>query len=190
MTSLRLTTRSPEETLGVARVIGELVRDGDVLLLAGDLGVGKTVFARGIARGLGIEEPIVSPTFTIVREYAGRVPFVHVDIYRLETVGELYDVGFDEIVRDDAVTVIEWGDAVASMFPDCLEVRLRMAAAAVPAAATGTEAREGDHGDRRSAALDDDHRTIELTARGASWRERSEALARATVEVAARSAGS
>ena len=76
---------------------------------------GKTAFAQGLARGLGVDEPVTSPTFTIVQEYEGRVPLAHVDVYRLDRVQDLYDLGFDELVDDDRVTVVEWGDLVEQL---------------------------------------------------------------------------
>jgi tRNA threonylcarbamoyladenosine biosynthesis protein TsaE len=94
--SERAVTRSTDETLELARAVGELLRPGDVISLIGELGAGKTVFARGVARALGVTELVVSPTFTIVREYEGRVPLVHVDVYRIEAVQELHDLGFEE----------------------------------------------------------------------------------------------
>jgi tRNA threonylcarbamoyladenosine biosynthesis protein TsaE len=97
---------------------------GDVVLLAGDLGAGKTVFARGLAEGLGVTEPVVSPTFTLAREYRGRVRVVHADIYRLDHVRELADLGFDD-ADDDTVAIVEWGDVVSGAFGvERLEVRL------------------------------------------------------------------
>jgi tRNA threonylcarbamoyladenosine biosynthesis protein TsaE len=164
MNAVRVTTRGPDETLAVGRALAEVLSRGDVVLLGGDLGAGKTVFTRGVARGLGIVDPVVSPTFTIVREYPGRIPLVHVDVYRIETVRELHDLGFDEVVREDAVTVIEWGDLVASMFPERLEIRL--------------------------ALVSDDTREIEVAVRGASWVQRASALeARVTDAMAASGRG-
>ena len=105
MRPLRVETRSAAETHALAVALAGVVRAGDVLLLAGDLGAGKTVFARGLAAGLGVDDQVVSPTFTIVREYQGRLPLVHLDVYRLESLAELDDLGLDEIVREDAVAV-------------------------------------------------------------------------------------
>ena len=149
----RAVTRSTEETLELARAVGELLRPGDVVSLVGDLGAGKTVFARGVARALGVTELVVSPTFTIVREYEGRVPLVHVDVYRIDAVQELHDLGFEEVVRDDAVTLVEWGDKVDGLLPgDRLDVRL------MPGAA-------------------DDERVVEIEGHGHSWRARATELA-------------
>src|ERR671911_2309313 len=113
----RTVTRSADETLALAGAVGALLCAGDIVSLVGDLGAGKTVFARGIARALGVTEPVVSPSFTIVREYEGRVPLVHVDVYRLDRVQELHDIGLEELIEDRAVTLVEWGDVVAAYLP-------------------------------------------------------------------------
>ena len=86
-------------------------------MLDGELGTGKTVLAKGIAVALGITEPVVSPTFTVVREYDVPMPLVHVDVYRLDHLQELHDLGFDDLVGGDAVTVVEWGDRVSAALP-------------------------------------------------------------------------
>jgi tRNA threonylcarbamoyladenosine biosynthesis protein TsaE len=119
-----VTTESSAATEALARVVSEYVVGGDVVLLAGDLGAGKTVFARGLAGGLGVTDPVVSPTFTLAREYRGRVRIVHADVYRLDHIRELTDLGFDD-TDDDTVTIVEWGDVVSGAFGvDRLEVRL------------------------------------------------------------------
>lgn len=149
----RVVTRSTDETLELARAVGELLRPGDVVSLVGALGAGKTVFARGVARALGVTELVVSPTFTIVREYEGRVPLVHVDVYRIDAVQELHDLGFEEVVRDDAVTIVEWGDMIDGLLPgDRLDVRLTPGAA-------------------------DDERVVEIEGHGRSWSTRAAELA-------------
>jgi tRNA threonylcarbamoyladenosine biosynthesis protein TsaE len=149
----RAVTRSTDETLELARAVGELLRPGDVVSLVGELGAGKTVFARGVARALGVTELVVSPTFTIVREYEGRVPLVHVDVYRIDAVQELHDLGFEEVVRDDAVTIVEWGDMIDGLLPgDRLDVRLTPGAA-------------------------DDERIVEIEGHGRSWSARAAELA-------------
>ena len=149
----RTRTRSTDETLELAGTVGELLRPGDVVALVGDLGAGKTVFARGVARALGVTEPVLSPSFTIVREYDGRTPLVHVDVYRIDTVQELHDLGFEELVRDDAVTLVEWGDMIDGLLPaDRLDVRLAPGAT-------------------------DDERVIEIEGHGRTWRARDVELA-------------
>jgi tRNA threonylcarbamoyladenosine biosynthesis protein TsaE len=149
----RTVTRSADETLALAGTVGEMLRAGDVVSLAGELGAGKTVFARGVARALGVTEPVVSPSFTIVREYDGRVPLVHVDVYRLDTYQELHDLGFEEVVRDDAVTLVEWGDVIDGLLPgDRLDVRMAPGAG-------------------------DDERVVEIEGHGRSWRARAAELA-------------
>ena len=124
---MKAITRSVEETRALAETLGQELRPGDLVVLAGELGAGKTAFAQGVARGLGVTEPVVSPTFMIVRQYEGRVPLAHVDVYRLDRLQELHDLGFDELL-DDRVTLVEWGDAAGPLLPpDRLEVRLEMA---------------------------------------------------------------
>ncbi len=103
----RYISHSPEETLGIARELAETLRADDVVLLYGELGAGKTVFARGIARGLGIEESIKSPTFTLLREYEGRLKLHHFDLYRLEDEDELFETGFSACL-EGGVCVVEW----------------------------------------------------------------------------------
>jgi len=118
-------TESSAQTLEVAQATASVFRPGDVILLSGDLGVGKTVFAKGVARALGIEEPVISPTFNIIRTYQAKVPLVHVDVYRLESMQELIDLGLEEIMPESAVTLVEWGDTVAAQLPvDTLEVQI------------------------------------------------------------------
>ena len=98
-------TRSPEETFAVGKSLGEKAFPGQVLTLTGDLGVGKTVFTQGLAEGLGIEEPVNSPTFTIVQVYEeGRLPFYHFDVYRIGDIEEMDEVGFEEYVMGEGLT--------------------------------------------------------------------------------------
>lgn len=142
----RLLSRSAATTRAVGAAVAELLRPGDVVVLSGDLGTGKTVFAKGVAAALGVTEPVVSPTFSLVREYRGRVPLVHVDVYRLDRMQEVIDLGLDDVFDDDRVTIVEWGDAVAALLPPRrLEVRL----AAVPVEAGSDPAAD----DRRVVAV-------------------------------------
>jgi tRNA threonylcarbamoyladenosine biosynthesis protein TsaE len=102
------TTTSAAETEEAGRQLGERLRAGDVVLLTGELGAGKTTFVRGVARGAGSSAPVASPTFQLVRVYAGRVQLAHVDLYRIEHTAELGDLGLDELADQGAI-VIEWG---------------------------------------------------------------------------------
>ena len=112
-------TNSPEETFRVGKELGEKAYAGQVFTLTGDLGVGKTVFTQGLAKGLGIEEPVNSPTFTIVQEYdGGRLPFYHFDVYRIGDVEEMEEVGFDDYVMGDGVSLIEWADLISEILPE------------------------------------------------------------------------
>lgn len=114
-----LETRSPEETFNVGKRLGEQAIPGQVFTLTGDLGVGKTVFTQGLAKGLGIEEPVNSPTFTIVQVYEeGRLPFYHFDVYRIGDVEEMDEVGFEDYVMGDGVSLIEWANLIEEMLPE------------------------------------------------------------------------
>jgi len=142
---MTIRTGSPDATRALAAALGPLLEPGDVVSLVGDLGAGKTAFAQGLAHGLGVAGPVTSPTFTIVQEYDGRIPIAHVDVYRLETIQDLYDLGFDELIDDGRVTIVEWGDLIAQALPpDHLVVRI-------------------DPGDA------DTERVLELSFHGARW---------------------
>jgi tRNA threonylcarbamoyladenosine biosynthesis protein TsaE len=104
-----ITTHSAQETEAEGERIGQTLKEGDLLLLDGPLGAGKTTFVRGLARGIGSPDMVASPTFVLVRVYHGRVQLAHVDLYRLDRAPELRDLGLDELLEDGAV-VIEWGD--------------------------------------------------------------------------------
>ena len=117
-TGLALATTSPEETRAVGRSVAAFLGPRDVVSLTGDLGAGKTTFVQGAAEGLGVTEPVLSPTFTLVREYQGRVRIYHVDVYRLERVQDVLDLGLDEMVAEGGVLLVEWGDAVEGLLPD------------------------------------------------------------------------
>ena len=118
-------TKSPDDTRELAAALAPHVRPGDMILLAGDLGAGKTVFAQGISRALGVERPVTSPTFTLIHEYDGRdLRIMHADLYRLDRLQEVLDLGIGELIDDDAVALVEWGDlAEAAFAADFLEVR-------------------------------------------------------------------
>lgn len=117
-TPLRVSTDSVEETREVGEAVAALLSGGDVVSLTGDLGAGKTAFVQGAARGLDVREPVLSPTFTLVREYEGRVRVYHLDVYRLERIQDVLDLGFDEMIDRDGVVFIEWGDAIDALLPD------------------------------------------------------------------------
>ena len=110
-------TNSPEETYALARGFAQQLKGGCTIALDGGLGAGKTVFVQGLAAGLGIEKPILSPTFTIVRQYHGRLPLNHFDVYRLEDPQELYEIGFLEYLGSGQVTVIEGACRIAAALP-------------------------------------------------------------------------
>ena len=117
MTSI-FETFSPEETEAISRHLAESASPGDIICLNGELGVGKTVFVKGFAKGLGIREPVVSPTFTIVQEYyEGRLALYHFDVYRIEDPSEMEEVGIDEYFYGDGVCLIEWSALIAEMIP-------------------------------------------------------------------------
>ena len=106
---MTIVTHSPEETAALAAEIAEKLNGGETLVLRGGLGAGKTTFTKGLAKALGISRNVVSPTFTLVREYEeGRLKLYHFDLYRIEDEGELEELGLDEYFRDDSVVVIEW----------------------------------------------------------------------------------
>ncbi len=110
-TTISLETSSPEETEAAGEELGRRLRPGDLVLLRGELGAGKTTFVRGIARGIGSAALVASPTFQLVRIYPGRVQLAHVDLYRLEQGDDLRDLGLDELLDAGAV-VVEWGDRI------------------------------------------------------------------------------
>jgi len=152
---IRAATTSVDDTRSLAAEIAALAAPGDLLVLAGDLGTGKTAFAQGFARGLGVDEQVTSPAFILVRTYEGRLPMVHMDVYRLDTMQELVDLGLAELLDEGAVTLVEWGDAVAQALPaDFLEVRLE--------AGAGVE-----------------ERTFTVRSVGPSWPPRADALRKA-----------
>ncbi len=112
-------THSPQETFEVGKTIGQNAKPGSVYTLLGDLGVGKTVFTQGVAEGLGIEEPVSSPTFTIVQVYEeGRMPFYHFDVYRIGDVEEMDEIGYEDYFYGEGLTMIEWANLIEEILPD------------------------------------------------------------------------
>jgi tRNA threonylcarbamoyladenosine biosynthesis protein TsaE len=111
-------SHSPEETMALGKSIAEKAAPGDIIALTGDLGTGKTVFTKGIARGLGIDEPVSSPTFTIVSEYrSGRMPLFHFDVYRIGDPEEMDEVGLDDYLSNGGLSLIEWAELISDMLP-------------------------------------------------------------------------
>lgn len=153
---MRAHTASAAETQELATTLASLCGPGDLLVLAGEMGAGKTAFAQGFARGLGITDAVTSPTFTIVREYAGeRLALHHLDVYRLDQLREVTELGIAEMLDEDAVMLVEWGDAVLPALGDhYLEVRITF----------------GDG---------DDDRVIDLAPRGRTWKARERTLTEA-----------
>jgi tRNA threonylcarbamoyladenosine biosynthesis protein TsaE len=155
---LQLKTRTAEETRGVGEAVAGLLRACDAVVLTGELGAGKTTFVQGVARGLGVTEQVTSPTFTLVREYQGRLGIAHVDVYRLSRMQDVVDLGLEEIGDGQDVLLVEWGDVVQDLLPpDRLRVEL------------STEEGESDD--------DDEVRKILVSTSGGSWAERWEGLA-------------
>ena len=112
-------TFSPEETFAFGKWIGENALPGQVYTLVGDLGVGKTVFTQGVAEGLGITEPVNSPTFTIIQEYeSGRMPFYHFDVYRIGDIEEMDEIGYEDYFYGEGVSLIEWANLIEEILPE------------------------------------------------------------------------
>ena len=123
---LTVTTRSVEETRIIGAALAPMLLPGDVISLTGDLGAGKTALVQGIAAASGVEARVTSPSFTIVHEYQGRYPFIHIDVYRLNSFQEVIDLGFEEFLDPQSVVMVEWGDAIAPLLPRRhLEIELR-----------------------------------------------------------------
>jgi tRNA threonylcarbamoyladenosine biosynthesis protein TsaE len=162
--SLELLTDSADGTRAIGRVIGETLVPGDLVSLTGDLGAGKTTFVQGAAAGLEVTQPVLSPTFTLIREYEGRSRIYHMDVYRLETNQDVLDLGFDEMLDSRGIVFVEWGDVIESLLPDAhLQVDLRLLD-------DGAEPNEESSG----------RRGLSLTARGLLWEERWNHLAELT----------
>lgn len=127
MKEMIVETLSPEETFELGKKIGQEAMPGTVYTLTGDLGAGKTVFTQGVAAGLGITEPVNSPTFTIVQIYeGGRCPFYHLDVYRIGDILEMDEIGYEDYFYGDGVCLIEWADLIEEILPEHL-VRIQIA---------------------------------------------------------------
>lgn len=146
-------TTSVEETSQLAAAIADLVGPGDVILLTGDLGAGKTTFTKGFGAALGVTDAITSPTFTLVREYRGRLKMYHLDVYRISQISEAFDLGLSELLDEGAVTLIEWaGNIAQELPPNHLEISIEL----------------GEN---------DDERVFTFNPSGAAWASRTSALA-------------
>jgi tRNA threonylcarbamoyladenosine biosynthesis protein TsaE len=143
-----------EDTREVGEALSALLRPRDAVVLTGELGAGKTTIVQGIARGLGVEDIVSSPTFTLVKEYSGILDVAHVDVYRLERMQEVVDLALDDLAGGESVLLVEWGDAVETLLPDD---RLRI------------ELNPRDPGGEEA-------RRIVLTGVGVTWQERWAAL--------------
>ena len=112
-------TENPEETFALGQKIGRAATPGQIYTLTGDLGVGKTVFTQGVAAGLGITEPICSPTFTIIQEYeSGRLPLYHFDVYRIGDIEEMEEIGYDDYFFGQGICLIEWANLIEEILPE------------------------------------------------------------------------
>ena len=114
---IQLRAQTADDTRSVGEAFADLLRPRDAVILTGELGAGKTTLVQGIARGLGVTDRVVSPTFTLVREYHGRLEVAHVDVYRLERIQDVMDLGLEELGDGEAVLLVEWGDAVEEVLP-------------------------------------------------------------------------
>jgi tRNA threonylcarbamoyladenosine biosynthesis protein TsaE len=123
--TVELYSSCEEDTMAIARALGAVLVPGDVVALSGDLGAGKTVFCKGVGEAIGIPaDRIVSPSFTIVTEHAGAVPFLHVDVYRLSSEREADDIGLEEILNGEGVCLVEWAEKIATLLPkSCIKVK-------------------------------------------------------------------
>ena len=115
----RIESRSEHETYQAGRQLGQFAKPGEIYCLNGDLGVGKTVFTKGFAEGIGIQEPVNSPTFTIIQQYEeGRLPLYHFDVYRISDIDEMEEIGYEDYFFGDGVCLIEWANLIEEIIPD------------------------------------------------------------------------
>ena len=122
---MQIQTHSPEETEAVGRKLAAQLQPGDVLAYYGDLGAGKTAFTRGLAAGLGVTEPVTSPTYTIVNEYlSGRLPLFHFDMYRLSSADELFDIGWEDYLARGGICAVEWSENVEEALDGALRITI------------------------------------------------------------------
>jgi tRNA threonylcarbamoyladenosine biosynthesis protein TsaE len=150
---LHLRAAEPDDTRAIGGALAPLFRPRDAVILTGELGAGKTTFVQGVAKGLAIDEPVVSPTFVLIKEYSGRLEVAHVDVYRLDRVQDVVDLGLDDLGEGEDLLLVEWGDAVEGLLPpDRLRVELT------------TE----------DGAGEDETRRVAIAGAGSSWAARWE----------------
>lgn len=114
----KVITNSESETEKLGTMIGNILKSGDIVCLTGDLGAGKTTITKSIARALGVDDYVTSPTFTIVNQYEGRINLNHFDVYRISDVEEMYEIGYEEYFFSDAVNIVEWANLIEELIPD------------------------------------------------------------------------
>ena len=150
MQPLQLLAQTSDGTKALGAAVAAMLEPGDVISLTGELGAGKTTFVQGAAEALGVTSPVVSPTFTLIREYAGtELTIYHVDVYRLERLQDVIDLGFEEMTDSGGITFVEWGDAIEALLTDS---RLQI--------------------EFESAGLDTDSRRVRITGTGPVWAAR------------------
>jgi tRNA threonylcarbamoyladenosine biosynthesis protein TsaE len=182
---IELHSRSPEDTRAIASGIAQLARAGDLIVLAGQMGTGKTAFAQGFARRLGIAEPVTSPTYTLIHSYqAGSTTLHHADLYRLEHTAEVDDLALRELLEDDAIVLVEWGDVV-DLGPH-LHVELRYVDADAPKGNVSEDpikdGADRDAGEQSGFDEGIERRTILITTSDLRWGPRWERLEAAVDE--------
>lgn len=123
---MRIITNSPQETIELGRQLGQHLKAGDILGLVGELGSGKTTLVKGIALGLGVgeKEAVASPSFVLIKEYTGRIPLFHLDLFRLDRIRDIEHLGIEEYLFDEGVCVIEWAEKLKMLLPDYLQIDL------------------------------------------------------------------
>jgi tRNA threonylcarbamoyladenosine biosynthesis protein TsaE len=155
---IELSAPTPADMRELARTVATLLSGGDVIILTGDLGAGKTTFVQGAAEALGVIDRVASPTFTLVRRYRGPRPVNHVDVYRLDRIQEVIDLGFEDLFDPEGVTFVEWGDVIEGLLPDAyLEIELW-------------------------TRPEDEGRLVVLSGHGRAWAERWERLENVTAD--------